>query len=137
MTSLNVIGIAFEHSRAPAKRRQGRELSAVNTYIRRAMGSTTAYFGGPKSATPKPLTADRQGFSLNAAVACTAQQRSKLERIARRAREVLRHSPRRGKGVDPVVGMWECSGTHIESKPRASMACARVVTGIEASVSTT
>ena len=83
MTSLNVVGIAFEHSRAPAKRRQGRELSAVNTYIRRAMGSTTAYFGGPKSATPKPLTADRQGFSLNAAVACTAQQRSKLERIAR------------------------------------------------------
>ena len=35
-----------------------------------------------RAATPKPLTVDHQGFSLNAAVACT-QQRSKLERVAR------------------------------------------------------
>jgi hypothetical protein len=34
-------------------------------------------------ATPKPLTADRHGFSLHAAVACTALQRYKLERLAR------------------------------------------------------
>ena len=33
--------------------------------------------------TPKALTADLQGFSLNAAVACTAVQRNKLERLAR------------------------------------------------------
>ena len=36
-----------------------------------------------RPATPKPLTADLQGFSLNAAVACTAVQRNKLERLAR------------------------------------------------------
>jgi hypothetical protein len=36
-----------------------------------------------RSATSKPLTADLQGFSLNAAVACTAVQRTKLERLAR------------------------------------------------------
>ena len=36
-----------------------------------------------RPATPKPLTADLQGFSLNAAVACDARQRSKLERLAR------------------------------------------------------
>ena len=36
-----------------------------------------------RPATPKPLTVNHQGFSINAAVACTAQQRSKLERIAR------------------------------------------------------
>ena len=31
----------------------------------------------------KPLTAERDGFSLNAAVACEAHQRDKLERICR------------------------------------------------------
>ena len=36
-----------------------------------------------RPATPKPLTADVQGVSLNAAVACTAAQRNKLERLAR------------------------------------------------------
>jgi hypothetical protein len=36
-----------------------------------------------RPATSKPLTADLQGFSLNAAVACTAVQRNKLERLAR------------------------------------------------------
>lgn len=35
------------------------------------------------NATPKPFTANRDGFSLNAAVACRAHQRDRLERICR------------------------------------------------------
>ena len=52
--------------------------------IAEAVRATVEELPGPRRrGVPKPLTADRQGFSVNAAVACTAQQRSKLERIAR------------------------------------------------------
>lgn len=36
-----------------------------------------------RSHSPKPLTVDRDGFSLNACVACDARQRARLERVAR------------------------------------------------------
>ena len=39
--------------------------------------------GEPSGATAKPLTAARDGFSLNCAVACEAHERAKLERVCR------------------------------------------------------
>ena len=51
----------------------------------KAPGQRTLTLRSPslaRPATPQPLTADLQGFSLNAAVACRAWQRSKLERLA-------------------------------------------------------
>jgi len=38
---------------------------------------------GREPANPKPFTAARDGFSLNAAVACKAGERGKLERLCR------------------------------------------------------
>ena len=37
----------------------------------------------PKRCPSKPFTAARDGFSLNCAVACKAQDRKKLERVIR------------------------------------------------------
>jgi len=55
--------------------------------VRQGTGRRTLTLKNPALAridsTPKPFTANRDGFSLNCAVSCQAHQRNRLERLCR------------------------------------------------------